>query len=128
MDEHRLGLKPVLRKVWVPQGEQPIASVNWRYEWLWLYGFVRPESGETYWWILPYVRTDIFSLVLENFAKHFGVGKHKRILLAMDQAGWHISKDLEVPEGIHTIFMPSHSPKLQPAERLWPVTNEAMVR
>lgn len=27
MDEHRLGLKPVLRDVWVPQGEQPIANV-----------------------------------------------------------------------------------------------------
>lgn len=26
-DEHRLGLKPVLRDIWVPQGEQPIANV-----------------------------------------------------------------------------------------------------
>lgn len=33
MDEHRLGLKPVLRKVWAPLGEQPIAPVNWRYQW-----------------------------------------------------------------------------------------------
>ena len=46
-DEHRLGLKPVLREVWVPQGEQPIANVNWRFQWLWLYGFVHPQSGET---------------------------------------------------------------------------------
>jgi len=38
MDEHRLGLKPVLR-MWV-QEEQPIAQVNWRFQWLWLYGFV----------------------------------------------------------------------------------------
>ena len=30
MDEQRLGLKPVLRDVWVPEGEQPIANVNWR--------------------------------------------------------------------------------------------------
>lgn len=126
MDEHRLGLKPVLRKVWAPSGEQPIAPVNWRYQWLWLYGFVHPESGETYWWILPYVRTDIFNLVLADFAKHFEVGKHKQILLAMDQAGWHTSHELEVPEGMNIIFMPSHSPELQPAERLWPVTNEAI--
>jgi transposase len=125
-DEHRLGLKPVLRKVWTLCGEQPIAPVNWRYEWLWLYGFVHPESGESYWWILPYVRTDIFNLVLADFAKHFEVGENKRIVLAMDQAGWHTSKELEVPEGIHIILMPSHSPELQPAERLWPVTNEAI--
>jgi len=47
MDEQRLGLKPVLRDVWVPEGEQPIANVHWRFQWLWLYGFVHPESGET---------------------------------------------------------------------------------
>jgi transposase len=31
---------------------------------------------------------------------------------------------VEVPEGIHLVFMPPHSPELQPAERLWPLTNE----
>jgi transposase len=83
-------------------------------------------QDELSWWILPYVRTDIFNLVLADFAKHFGVGEDKQIVLAMDQAGWHTSKELEVPEGIHIILMPSHSPELQPAERLWPVTNEAI--
>jgi hypothetical protein len=47
-DEHRIGLKPVLRRVYVPEGEVPIASVNWRFEWLWLYSFVEPQSGQTY--------------------------------------------------------------------------------
>lgn len=124
MDEHRLGLKPVLRNVWVPQGEQPIAPVNWRFKWLWLYGFVHPHSGQTYWWILPYVRIDLFNRVLADFAQHFGVGKNKRIILAMDQAGWHTSAQVKIPEGIHVVLMPPHSPELQPAERLWPLTNE----
>jgi transposase len=29
-------------------------------------------------------------------------------------------------EGIHLEFLPSHSPELQPTERLWPLTNEAV--
>ena len=33
---------------------------------------------------------------------------------------------LEVPEGIHLEFLPSHSPELQPAERLWPLSNEGV--
>ena len=45
MDEHRLGLKPVVRKVWSEQGLQPIAPVKWRFKWLWLHGFVQPETG-----------------------------------------------------------------------------------
>jgi transposase len=57
-------------------------------------------------------------------AQHFGLGHNKRVLLALDQAGWHTSDQLQVPEGIHLMFIPSHSPELQPAERLWPLTNE----
>lgn len=124
MDEHRVGLKPILRRVWVAQGEQPIAKVNWRFQWLWLYAFVHPESGETYWWILPYVNIKLFNRVLADFAREFGLGKNKQIILAVDQAGWHTSDLVEVPEGIHLEFLPSHSPELQPAERLWPLTNE----
>ncbi|NET49370.1 MAG: hypothetical protein F6K09_11715 [Merismopedia sp. SIO2A8] len=31
-DEHRLGLKPILRKVWSPIGERPIARINHQYD------------------------------------------------------------------------------------------------
>jgi hypothetical protein len=125
-DEHRMGLVPVMRRVWVDEWEQPTAQVNWKREWLWLYSFVHPNSGETYWWLLPYVNTQLFNRVLKDFARHFGVGEHKRIVLVLDQAGWHSSKELEVPHGIHKVFLPSHSPELQPAERLWPLTNESI--
>jgi hypothetical protein len=86
-----LGLKAVLRRVYVPEGENPIANVNWQFKWLWLYAFVHPQTGETYWWILPYVNTELFNRVLEDFACEFQVGAKKRVLLAIDQAGWHIS-------------------------------------
>ncbi|MEM6503802.1 MAG: hypothetical protein AAF685_18480 [Cyanobacteria bacterium P01_C01_bin.89] len=41
-DEHRIGLQPVIRSVWVPKGYAPIATVKPRYQWLWLVGFVEP--------------------------------------------------------------------------------------
>jgi len=81
MDEHRLGLKPIIRRVWVGYGERPIAKVNWRYQWLWLYGFVYPSTGETYFWILPKVNIQLFNLVLEDFARELGVGQNKYIIL-----------------------------------------------
>lgn len=119
-----MGLKPVIRRVYVAEGENPIANVNWRFKWLWLYAFVRPQTGETYWWILPYANTELFNRVLEDFAHEFQLGAKKHILLAIDQAGWHISKELKVPEGLHLILLPSHSPELQPAERLWTLVDE----
>ena len=33
-DEHRIGLKPILRRVWAPRGERPIAPRHHRFEWL----------------------------------------------------------------------------------------------
>jgi len=105
----------------------PTASIKWQYKWVWLYGFVNPESGETYWWLMPFVNSEIFSQVLEDFAQHFGIGKNKQVLLVLDGARWHTSKSLKIPEGIHLEFLPPYSPELQPAERLWPVTNEPIV-
>jgi transposase len=125
-DEHRLGLKPIIRKVWSPKGERPIVKVHQRYEWSYLYSFVRPSTGEVHWLILPTVNVEVFSLALEHFAREVRAGKRKRILLVLDQAGWHTGKELRVPEGIHLEFLPASSPELQPAERVWPLSNEGV--
>jgi transposase len=126
-DEHRLGLKPIIRKVWSPIGERPIAKVHQRYEWTYLYAFARPKTGEVHWLILPTVNAEVFSMALEHFAREVGAGTRKRILLVVDGAGWHTAKKkLRVPEGIHLEFLPSHSPELQPSERLWPLSDEAV--
>ncbi len=125
-DEARLGLKPVIRRMWAPVGNRPVARFKRGYEWTYLYGFVRPESGEVYWLILPTVNVQMFSMALDEFAKEVGAGEDKHILLVVDKAGWHTGKEVEVPEGIHLEFLPSGSPELQPAERLWPLTNEAL--
>ena len=125
-DEARLGLKPVLRRVWAPVGQRPTARVKRGYEWTYLYGFVRPTTGEVYWLILPTVNKELFSMALHEFAREVGASEDKRVLLVLDRAGWHTSGEVEVPEGIHLEFLPSGSPELQPAERLWPLTNEAI--
>ena len=125
-DEARLGLKPIVRKVWCPIGERPLVKVHQRYEWTYLYAFARPKSGEVHWLVLPTVNAEVFSLALEHFAREVGAGTRKRILLVVDRAGWHTAKKLRVPEGIHLEFLPPHSPELQPSERLWPLSNEGI--
>ncbi len=123
-----MGLEPVMRRVWAPVGSRPTAKLKRGYEWTYyLYGFVRPTTtGEAYWLILPTVNKELFSMALHEFAKEVGAGENKRILLVLDQAGWHTSGEVEVPEGIRLALLPTGSPELQPAERLWPLTNEAI--
>jgi transposase len=108
-------------------GERPIVKAHQRYEWTYLYAFAHPKSAEVHWLILPTVNAEVFSLaLLENFAREVGAGTRKRILLVLDRAGWHTAKKLRVAEGIHLEFLPSHSPELQPAERLWPLSDEGV--
>jgi len=126
MDEHRIGLKPVIRRVWALKGHRPVVRVQQRYEWLYVYGFARPESGDTHWLLLPSVNVEVFTIALEQFAQAVGAGPDRRIILVLDRAGWHSSQMLRVPDGIHLVFLPPYSPELQPCERLWPLTNEAI--
>jgi transposase len=125
-DEARVGLKPLMRRVWAPVGQRPIARFNRGYKWTYLYGFVCPQSGEVYWLILPTVNVELFSRALQEFAKEVGAGEDKQVLVVLDQAGWHTGGEVELPKGIHLEFLPKGSPELQPAERLWPLTNEAI--
>ncbi len=77
-DEHRVGLKPILRKVWNPIGQRPTAMVNHRYEWLYVYGFVKPLTGETLWYLIPRVNTKWLNLVYEHFAIDAGISEKKK--------------------------------------------------
>jgi hypothetical protein len=123
-DEHRLGLLPVLRRVWAPKGRRPIAQVRRRYEGLYVYGFVRPSTGQRWWCLLPTVNAEAMSLALATFARDEDLDAAHRAVLVLDQAGWHIAHDLTVPEGIDLVLLPAQSPELQPAERLWALLDE----
>lgn len=125
--EHRLGLKPILRRVWAPIGERPIARVSHRYEWLYLYGFVHPATGRSEWLILPRVNVAWFNRALAEFAQAVGAGPNRHSLLVIECAGWHRSERVSIPEGLHLVFLPPYSPELQPAERLWELADEPLV-
>jgi transposase len=126
-DEHRIGLKPLLRRVWAPIGQRPVARVQHRYEWRYLVGFVHPASGRTLFHLATSVSIPLFEVELAEFARQVGAGPSKQIVLVLDRAGWHTSLKLRVPDHVHLLFLPPYSPELQPAEHLWPLTNACLI-
>lgn len=114
------------RRVWAPVGTRPTARVKRRFRWLYVYGFVRPSTGESWWCLLPTVRAEAFALALAEFARDEGIDAAHRAVLVLDRAGWHRAAELTAPDGIDLVFLPAYSPELQPAERLWPLVNEAV--
>lgn len=125
-DEARLGLIPIVRRMWSPRGERPIALNRRRYEWVYVYCFVHPSTGRTEWLLLPTVNTELFQQAIDYFAQAISINESRQVILVVDRAGWHMSKHLQFPKGLHIFALPSHSPELQPSERLWPLLREAV--
>jgi transposase len=115
-----------VRRVWTLPGQRPIARVWPRYRWCYVVAFVRPETGATFWLLVPRLATDVYALALAEFARTIGAGPDKQVVLVIDQAGWHRSSKLVVPNGIQLEFLPAYAPELQPAERLWSLIDEVL--
>ncbi|NJK44814.1 MAG: hypothetical protein HC933_11480 [Pleurocapsa sp. SU_196_0] len=97
-------MKPIIRRVYAPRGEPPMVSVNPRYEWLYVYAFVHPNSGRSVWYLLPALNTAAFQAVLENFALDVLSQAGKRVLVVLDNAAWHKSKTSRFRQGWSLCF------------------------
>jgi hypothetical protein len=105
MDEHRIGLKPIIRRLWRRKGQRPIVRVQHRYKWMYVYGFVCPSSGQTFWLLLPTVSIAAYTLALEELAQALGAGADKQVILVLDQAGWHTSEQLVIPPNCYRYLL-----------------------
>jgi hypothetical protein len=126
MDEHRMGMQPIRRKVWAKTGKQPLAFVNPGYEWLWVYGFCCPQTGHSFFLVMTHFDGESFQAALTAFGKAINKYGKKRIILVLDQAGQHKCKEMLMLKGIELKYLPPKSPELQPAEELWKFIDEVI--
>lgn len=125
-DEARLGLKPVTRRVWRLRGHRPRSGGRTKYEWLYVYGFARPATGESFPVILPRVQVERMADALAAFAAHADPGGRKVLVVVVDNAGWHRAKRLPIPANVRLHFLPPCTPELQPVEPFWALVREAV--
>lgn len=125
-DEARLGLKPITRRVWGLKGCRPGSCGRTKYEWLYVYGFVRPTTGELFAPTVSRVNAERMTDALGAFAAHADPGRKKILVVIVDNAGWHRAHALVVPPNVRLHFLPPCTPELQPAEHLWPLVREAV--
>jgi hypothetical protein len=105
-DPHRLGLTPILRRVWSPRGQRPGALVPQRAQGCSRDAFVHPGSGRTWWLFRPTVSMAAFTRALAACAQAVGAGPGKPVLVGLDGAGWHVSAHVTVPAGVPLHFLP----------------------
>jgi transposase len=117
LDEARFGQQGTTTRMWARTGTRPTALKQTRYEWLYLYAAVEPGTGDSVALQAPEVNTATMGVFLQMLSEHLGPADHA--VLIMDQAGWHKSRKLAVPENITILYLPPYSPELNPVERLW---------
>jgi hypothetical protein len=125
-DECRIGLVPIVRRVWAPKGQRPAAPHRIKREWLYVYGLVRPGTPETFWLLLPEANTAWMGRALAEWARWVDPEGRKRLVLVADGASWHTSGKLEVPEQVELFPLPANTPELQPVESAWPLVREVV--
>jgi len=115
-DEGRFGLRSTVMRCWARRGEPLNVQVKQGFNSFYIYSSVSPVTGDNFTLFLPEVNTEMMNIYLDELSKACG---NTKLLLIMDCAGWHKSKELMLPKNIKVEFLPPYSPELNPVERLW---------
>jgi putative transposase len=97
-------------------GVKPVQVVEPLYESYWLYAAVEPTTGDAFWWELPRLDADCFSIFLRQFGHHYAESLN---IVLLDQAPAHVAQRVPIPENVVLVSLPAYSPELNPVERLW---------
>ena len=95
---------------------KPVQVVEPLYEYSWLYAAVEPTTGEAFWWELPRLDADCFTVFLQQCGQS---SADSLTIVLLDQAPAHVAQRVEVPEHVILVWLPAYSPELNPVERLW---------
>src|SRR3712207_9170705 len=108
-DEMRLELRGQTRKVLAPKGVKVVQPVQLKCEWSYLILAVSPLTGEVNWEWIERMRQEYIRPVLQRWA----LGA-----VVWDKAPSHRAKSL-AELGTARVFLPSFSPELNSAERVF---------
>lgn len=124
-DEGRFGRINIPRRCWAPLGTRPIVFAQTVRQYVYAYSAVCPASGDITSLILPYADTKCMNIFLEHVSQQY---PDYFIIMQADNAGWHKSKGLKMPENIRLIYQPAYSPQVNPVEHIWDEIREKVMQ
>jgi len=116
-DEARVGQKNKITRRWAKRGSRPSAPHDQRTISSYIFGAICPALSKGAGLVLPVCNTDAMTLHLAEIARTVAPGAHAVVL--MDQAGWHMTAALVIPDNISIIPLPAKCPELNPVENIW---------
>ena len=116
-DEARIGQKNKITRRWAKRGTRPSAPQDQRTASAYIFGAICPMEGKAAALVLPACNIQAINLHLAEISAEVTPGRHAVLLL--DQAGWHMSPRLKVPDNITLMTLPPKCPELNPADNVW---------
>ena len=100
-----------------PVETRPRAPRDQRTEWAYIFGAICPAKGKGAGLVMPWCDTDAMAAHLIEISAAVDPGAHA--VLIVDQAGWHLTPKLAIPDNITVLALPPRSPELNPVENVW---------
>ena len=115
-DEARFGRMVRIRRCWAPSPARPVVCNGYEREFVYVYGAVSPVQGQ----LDTMIAREMNTVNMSAFLAQVGA-KHRRefIVMVVDGASSHVSKDLVVPKNIRLLRLPPYAPELNPQEHVW---------
>ena len=115
-DEARFGRMSNPRSCWAPAPFRPMINRALIREYRYQYAAVSPWDGALDHMTADMMKTEAMNRFLEQVRQaHPG----DFIIMVLDGASSHKSKELKVPDNVEFVYLPPYSPELNPAEQIW---------
>lgn len=115
-DEARFGRMVRIKRCWAPAPLRPVVDNGYERQFTYVYGAVCPKEGEMDWKICDKMNSDRMS---EFLAQVSAAHRRQLVIMILDGASSHISKDLVIPHNIRLVRLPAYAPELNPQEHIW---------
>jgi transposase len=115
-DEARFGRMSDPRSCWAPAPHRPVVNLGMIREFRYEYAAVSPWDGCLDFMTAEKMNMDNMSRFLsQTSAAH----QNEFIVMVLDGASSHKSKELKIPNNVSLILLSPYSPELNPAEQIW---------
>jgi hypothetical protein len=115
-DEARFGRMSDPRSCWAPAPHRPIVNLALVREFRYEYAAVSPWDGCLDYMTVEKMNTESMTCFLTQVS---AAHSEEFIVMVLDGASSHRSKELKIPDNMALIPLPPYSPELNPAEQIW---------
>ena len=98
------------------RGIKPIVKYRHAFKNTYLYGSYSPVNGDSFVWEINGTDSIIFEAYLQAFSRY---KPEEFKVIVIDNAGFHSTKNIEIPPNIRLLNIPPYCPELNPCEKIW---------